>query len=191
MDFKAVRARSLMVVVDDNVQVIVETGTVDDEPGDGDDFPEGQRPPRQQFHIVKGSSEQVIFGNGKNEAEARRQLFSRLSQKIDAVNRLCGLTDAQSQKLELAGRGDVHRLFEQATEMRSKIEAIHAVDADDRRSLLNRVVALSQECRPLRTAFDAGPFAEGSLFAKALRRILTPEQAARYARRESIEPPAK
>jgi hypothetical protein len=188
---KLKQARTLMVIADGNLQIIVESVPVRDDPNEDEDLPDGHGGLQQQIRIARGSSEQLLFGSGNNESEARRQLFQRLWQKVAAVNRACGLTAVQSQKLELAGRGDIHRFFEQAAEMRSKFEAIQLVEGGDQRELLKRVFALVQESRPLRGTFDSGPFGEGSLFAKSLRRMLTPEQAARYAGAESSGAPPK
>jgi hypothetical protein len=175
------QAQTLMVIADGNMHVIVEAVPLADEANDEDGLPPIPAQPKQKLRVDRGSSDQLLFGSGRDEAEARRLLFQRLWQKVAAVNRACGLTEAQSQKLELAGRGDIHRFFEQAAEMRTKFEAIEQVGVGDQGDLLKRVMAALEESRPLRDVFDSGPFGEGSLFAKSLRRMLTPEQAARYA----------
>jgi hypothetical protein len=172
-------AQTLMVFADGDVQVVVEAVLAAGDADDAEEGPAGQVPPKQQFQIAAGSCEQLLFGNGRDEGDARRQLVARLSQKLAAVNRAYGLTESQLQKLNLAGRGDIHRLFEQAAQMRSKIEAVQTINPGNAGALLQQIMAVSAECRPLRGTFDAGPFGEGSLFAKALRRMLTPEQANR------------
>ncbi len=176
-NLNAAGAQTVMVFADGDVQVIVQSVPAADDSDEAEDVPARQVPQKQQFQIAAASCDQLLFGNGRDEVEARRQLVARLAQKLAAVNRACGLTASQLQKLELAGRGDMHRFFEQATQLRAKIEGVQSVDAEDRRGLLQRIMAVSAECRPLRSTIDAGPFGDGSLFAKALRRMLTPEQA--------------
>ena len=180
LNLNAAQARRLMVFTDGDVQVIVEAVLAAGDDDEDEVAPDVQPRPKQQFRIAPASCDQLLFGKGRDEAEARRQLGARLTEKVTALSRVCGLTQAQSQKLELAGRGDIHRFFEQTAQLRSKLEAMHEGDAGDHRALLRQVMALSRESRPLRETFAAGPFGEGTLFAKALRRMLTPEQAARY-----------
>src|SRR4029077_3533530 len=53
------------------------------------------------------------YWNGSfDPVQMRKQHDIRLWEKIAAVNRVCGLTPAQKEKLDLAGRGDITRQFD-------------------------------------------------------------------------------
>jgi len=112
----------------------------------------------------------------------RRRLEVQLRSRIVQIDRVCALTPAQTEKLRLAGRGDIHRFFERVEAIRLKIDAASEWDADDLRTLMQRVVPLISDGRALREeALDVNFFGAGSLFAKALHKVLTADQAARRA----------
>src|SRR5580692_11628476 len=50
------------------------------------------------------------FGVG-GAGVARNKLDSALALRIDDVDRICGVTESQKKKLQLAGRGDIKRFF--------------------------------------------------------------------------------
>src|SRR5262245_60226009 len=161
---------------------------------DADDRPAPVKAPlfAQQFRIAKTGYDEMLYGKGNDATAARRRLEERLRSKIADIDRVCALTPAQAEKLRLAGRGDIHRFFERADELRIKIEGAREWDADDLRSLMTRVTPLMSECHALRDdALSANIFASGSLFAKMLPRVLTPEQAARRAGSDHPAPVAK
>jgi hypothetical protein len=117
--------------------------------------------------------DQWIFNgvnNGANGSLSR--LDSLLKLQIADVGRSCGATEAQQKKLELAGRGDIKRFFDGIEEVKRK----HAPLQNDA-AVIQQVY---QEIQPLRLVVSSGPFGEGSLFAKTLRKILSEEQTARY-----------
>jgi hypothetical protein len=142
----------------------------------------------QQFRIAKTGYDEMLYGKGNDAAEVRRRLEVQLRSKIAEIDRVCGLTPAQAEKLRLAGRGDIHRFFERVEEVRLKIDAASEWDADDLRTLMQRVMPLIDDIRVLRKeALDVHFFGTGSLFAKALQKVLTPDQAARRANRAQSE----
>jgi hypothetical protein len=118
--------------------------------------------------------DQWLF-NGVNNPNtgSRSRLESLLKLQVADVGRTCGTTEAQQKKLELAGRGDIKRLVDSIEEVKRK----HTPLKNDA-VVINQVF---QEIQPLRLSVSSGPFGEGSLFAKTLRKILSEEQAARYA----------
>jgi hypothetical protein len=118
--------------------------------------------------------DQWLF-NGINNANigSRSRLESLLKLQVADVGRTCGTTEAQQKKLDLAGRGDIKRFFDSIEEVKRK----HT-------PLKNDPVVIQQvyqEIQPLRVQASSGPFGAGSLFSKTLRKILSEEQAARYA----------
>jgi hypothetical protein len=121
------------------------------------------------------SYERVIFGGrGESAAGVRLWLDALLLRKVDTVDRFSRLTELQKQKLHLAGRGDIKRFFDSVEEQRRLILMIDE-NALDRK----RIDEITQAARQLRHVLDLGPFEEGSLFAKAVRRTLSPQQAGR------------
>ncbi len=177
----AVQGRTLMIFRDGGVDVIVEAFTVEIGPDDDVGLPRDPPVTMQQYRIADARCDQMVFGKGRNEAAARRHLDVRLEQQIAAIHEACELTESQSQKLKLAGRGDIHRLFEQILGMQVKIAAAGDVAEGDQREMMNRVIALSRETKSLRCLVEAGPFFKDSLFAKARKKVLTPAQTARLS----------
>src|SRR5262249_49011015 len=61
----------------------------------------------------------LIFGK-KDFAAARRELHLFLRERIAETDLICGLSERQKQKLQLAGRGDLKRLFDRIDAGRRK-----------------------------------------------------------------------
>jgi hypothetical protein len=122
--------------------------------------------------------ERWVFG-GTGIVEGRRRAEARLREDVKRVDRICGLTHAQREKLTLAGRGDIKRYFDRVEEIRQTFRR-GPIDAMELR-------ALSMELRF--ASLDAGPYLFGSdsLFAKCIRRALTPEQLDGYRRALAAE----
>ena len=131
----------------------------------------------QAVRIVRmneANFEQWVFGNmgGGNAGMVRNKLETRLELQVDDVERSCGLTPVQKKKLLVAGYGDIKRLFDRIEEMRKKFDKI--------KNQQNALGMIWQEVQPLQNAVNSGLSGEGSIFAKALRTTLTPEQVARH-----------
>lgn len=112
-----------------------------------------------------------IFRTNDLEA-ARAELERTLQQRLAVIRERAGLTDVQLLKLELAGRGDVSRFF------------------DDCDAALNELVTgppspemlrlIRDRCQVLRSRMLQGLHGEGSLFAKSFQTLLTDEQRRRW-----------
>ena len=114
--------------------------------------------------------------------EAAQVRLSRvLKTRIEAIHRLCGLNDSQTRKLELVGRGVIKRLIDCIAEHK---QAFLSEGRDDRAA--SRYLYESPEVLALRKKLRDGPFDEESLFAKTIGNVLTPEQAAKYAKRSAL-----
>jgi hypothetical protein len=118
---------------------------------------------------------QLIFRNQGNAQTARKRMDTMLVLRTEAVNRVCSLSDAQKKKLQLAGRGDIKRLFDQVEEIRKKFKAVQ----NDR----NRIGEVLQEGQNVQRSIDA-LFGSNSIFEKTMRNTLTTEQYDKY---EKIE----
>jgi hypothetical protein len=124
----------------------------------------------------------LAFGPGFDAATARLRFDELVEQRVAAIDRCCALTANQSAKLKLAGRGDVHRFFERVDDVRRRLHSPEKVPAnlDDLRTWLQ------QQLRS-----NLLPFGEESLFAKALRTVLSGEQTARLAGNRLIPLPPR
>jgi hypothetical protein len=181
--------RLLSVGINDSV-VSVEGTEVRDDPGDdvwNDDHEaaEAEQPRRTTLHVrlTEGTFENVVFGRASNAGQAQGRFERLLETKIEVVDRVCRLSDAQKAKLRLAGRGDIERFFDLVERKQEKYrERFVMNDDENQRELLNWVIEMARDVQPLRNTLQNSPFGDGSLFSKALKTHLTSEQAAVYAR---------
>ena len=116
----------------------------------------------------------LVFGNGVSTAAARRELNLYLRQKIAATDLVCGLSVEQRQKLNLAGRGEIKRLFDRVAERRRKF-----LDPDGDAGVVTKQV--QEDAEALRHALRSDPFERGPLFTRIWARALTADQSARVA----------
>jgi hypothetical protein len=137
-----------------------------------EDEPDDEPAAAVQGFALQDWFNRYVFGNYGNPDAARKGLERALHIKIEDTHRAYGLSDAQRKKLQLAGRGDLKRLGEVLEKARKECETSGG----------NIVVLRSMvpKLRSLRDSINAGPFGDGSLFAKTLKTTLTAEQAATY-----------
>lgn len=109
------------------------------------------------------SFDQWLFGEEPTERARRRRLDDLLRIQIDIVAKRHRLTGAEREKLRLAGRGDIKRFFDRVEEQRRAFEK-------ERQSFRTGLAAL-RRLDVLVPIYHDGPFGDGSLFAKTLRRI--------------------
>jgi hypothetical protein len=124
--------------------------------------------------------DQTVFGDARPQAvyAAKNRLNEILARKVVALDRIYGLSETQKQKLKLAGRGDIKRLDDRLESQRQKFVAPRRVVRG------NQVIEFEDtEISALRALMKSGPFGDESLFAKAQRTILTPEQVLKYEQR--------
>lgn len=123
----------------------------------------------------------ILFGPlsaGDDDARSRLELI--LQERIQLIDRLCGLSEIQTRKLRLAGRGDAHRLFERIASLRESLPRI-----------VERGVTIdfAREMRDIYHLIRVGTIDERSKFAKCLRKVLTSEQVVIYSqKREEVTP---
>jgi hypothetical protein len=125
----------------------------------------------EQVHVADPTVYRWVFGDGSDAVTARKQLEMFLSQKVMLVDRVCGLTDAQKQTLQLAGRGDNKRLLARVEEMGMQLQLVKNDE--------NKVEALFQDAKTLRHHVGAG-LSHEMFFVKSLEKTLTAEQLVRY-----------
>lgn len=112
-----------------------------------------------------------LFRN-RSATVVRSELDSQLSMRIEDLAGVCGATDVEKKKLQLAGRGDIKRFFDDAEKIRDKFRGTK----QDQEA----INAVFQEIQPLQMKLNSGLFGSSSLFAKTLRRTLTGDRAAAY-----------
>ncbi|MBS0261296.1 MAG: hypothetical protein JSS02_05015 [Planctomycetes bacterium] len=122
--------------------------------------------------------EQIIFGGTKNgESSARVTLDQLALGKIDRLDQVCQLSDAQRQKLRTAAHGDIERLFRQVDTLRWKF-----CDCYSEQGCATARVKYAADISEIREALSVGPFGPKSLYGRLESSLLTPQQSATRAR---------
>jgi hypothetical protein len=118
-----------------------------------------------------------LFGNRRFSDNPAQKLTQLLKVKADGIARAVGLSDAQKEKLMLAGQGDILRFLERVDEVKLKYKS-----GPMQQAAWNQVFLEIQPLREilLRNALFGGE----SLFAKIERTTFTPQQAAQYENHE-------
>jgi Leucine rich repeat len=104
-----------------------------------------------------------------------------LETKVLAVHLLCGLTDAQKQKVSLAGQGDIQRLLDR---IERQLAACQLLDQQGVNEIPNEFV---NSALVLRATIDSGPFNEQSIFMKTLNNSMTAQQQGDYEAYRNLE----
>jgi hypothetical protein len=112
-----------------------------------------------------------VFGRVESVEETHARLDKVLNVQLRRLDRQYRLTDAQREKLFLAGQGDIKRALDRVGELRRKFELAQF----DR----NTLIQLLQEARRIGTQLDGAIFGVDSLFTKTVATTITDEQKAR------------
>jgi hypothetical protein len=113
---------------------------------------------------------------GRTPEQMERSLDSLLALQVESVARVCGLSDAQREKLELAGHGDVKRLSRSIEQLKEKFRGV----GQDQQKFSEMV----REVSPLQMKMQTGVFGDSSLYRKVLNQTLDREQSVRYEQDE-------
>ncbi len=124
------------------------------------------------FEVSPRQFDQWVFGGGQSAAQGRRHLDSLLALHVESIDRVCSLTDPQRAKLELAGRGDIKRFFDEVEDVRQEFMEV--------RRDQQKFNPIWQKISPLQLKLNSGMFQHDSLVYKVLQRTLESEQFARY-----------
>lgn len=125
-----------------------------------------------QWEIQENQFESWVFQNFPSAQAARAKLDQMLVLHTEDVDRGCSLTESQKKKLQLAGRGDIKKFFEEVEVVRKKFLLV--------RKDQNKINEIWQDIQPLQMTFMSGLHGEKSLFHKTLRNMLNPEQRKSY-----------
>jgi hypothetical protein len=126
----------------------------------------------EQMLRLQHQLDAMVFQPDRTASAARQRLDALLASKVQDIDRVCHLTDAQRKKLQLAGRGDICRFFERYEGVKLKPQLL---EPDE-----HGVLAIQREVQSLRMTLQSGLFHEESLLHKSLRNTLTGEQFARH-----------
>ncbi len=114
-----------------------------------------------------------VFGaNASGATEAGKYLETILGQRIAVVDQVCKLTDAQKEKLQLAGRGDIKRFIDRVEEIGSQFQVAKRDD--------DKAKVLRGEAELLKRTLTSWLSNDDSLFLKTLQKVLTAEQFTSY-----------
>jgi hypothetical protein len=149
-------------------------GQNEDAPVENENAPAAIAPGVNMVDIQQGPNldqmDQWVFGRFGGSGGARNKLDLSLLLRIDDLERTCGISEAQKQKLRLAGRGDIKRFFDKVEEVKRKFQqGKNAPNAN-----------IWQEIQPLQVELNTGLFGDDSLYAKTIRRTLSHDQAVRF-----------
>ena len=100
----------------------------------------------------------------------RRRLNLRLRLIVDCINSTRRLTEAQREKLTLAGQGDIKHAIDRVEDARKRVQLL---SEDDDGKMRNDI---RQQAELVRKLVDSETFGEKSLLAKMRRKMLTAEQ---------------
>jgi len=114
--------------------------------------------------------QQIAFGRFGNAAAARARLEERLSLRLEAIERVCGINVVQRKKIELAGKGDIKRFFDAIEANRRRVQAA-GEDEFER---------IQQELAASARSIESGLLDEKSFFVKTMKTTLSAEQLALY-----------
>lgn len=115
--------------------------------------------------------DQWVFG-GRNLSAIRSHLDSLLALQIEAADRACKLSDAQKAKLKLAGKGDVKHFFDRVAEKKRQFQLV--------KNDQNKIGEIFNEIQPLQLTLNSGPYDDGSIFFKTIRKTLDASQVDGY-----------
>src|SRR4051794_19671773 len=92
--------------------------------GDDDDelVVDPQQLANQQLWVLTPEQfDQWVFNGIGNYDQAMKQLETQINMRIEAINRVCKLSDAQKQKLRVAAASDIKRFRDKYDEMKLKL----------------------------------------------------------------------
>jgi hypothetical protein len=144
---------------------------------DDDVAQDGETLPEQPIEIAvlnRGAESQLNVAMADAEA-ALKTLDAGLPQRIEIVRRVCGLTEVQREKLQLAARGDKKRILDRIEQLKAIRTEWKRVSGDAEMVtalLIHEDKALKHRLMPVNI--------DDALSLKALEHLLTAEQRAKY-----------
>ena len=116
--------------------------------------------------------DQIVSDLNGTDAPERGQLYLRLTLELEWIQASCGITEAQKKKLQIAGRGDIKRFFDEMQEIKRQYRENKA-DPFQITKMQNRLAIIQAS-----SAEEL--FGESSFLSKMVRSTLSAGQAAAY-----------
>ena len=98
----------------------------------------------------------------------RGRLNEQLTLKLDWIEAACKTSEDQRKKLQIAGRGDIKRFFDEMRELKRRYRQVKG-DAGESARMQQRLAALQ-------ASYGAEIFGDSSLLAKTVSKTLSQEQ---------------
>ena len=126
--------------------------------------------------------EQMVFNGASDSKTFEERLRARTDLQMAELDRVCALSDAQKQKLQLAARGDLQRFLGDVAICRLKFEKQMKNQGDNDPNAFNQAwMDIQVDLQPLQRRISGGVTSiASSLFMKSLPRTLTEEQQRAY-----------
>lgn len=124
------------------------------------------------FELNEQTFNQWVYASSQGQFDPRSELLLNL----EAVDRVCDLSDEQEAKVSMAAQGDFVRFGRDVDELKSE----YVGKTYDQ----NRIGEIYQKIQPLAQTYQAGLLGDESLFKKVIERELTSEQSAKYEEAE-------
>lgn len=130
----------------------------------------------QQWVIPPEQFEGWVFQNARTAEGQRAEFQSKLKLALESIDKACDLSEAQREKLRLAGELQIERFFDQ-------YEQVHR-NYMEQKPGPNEFNAIYQEIQPIQQKAQSGLFDGDSLLRKVTRQVLDDEQRAEHERQE-------
>jgi hypothetical protein len=116
--------------------------------------------------------DQWVFQRQLSAATVRQTMLAQIKLKVDEIDRACGLSESQRNKIELAGQGDIKNFFRGYAKAKHEFQRLK----NDR----EKINEIFRSIQPLQATLQAGLFEDGSLMDKVVQSALTAEQVVKY-----------
>jgi hypothetical protein len=121
--------------------------------------------------------DQYVFNNVNSADVARQQLDGEFALHLEAIDRVCKLSDAKKEKLKLAASADFKKFWDQYYLVRKKYLNTR-VNQQEPNNAFTFLATLRQQ-------WQNGLISESSLFYKVINSTLQPEQLADFQKEEA------
>ena len=128
---------------------------------------------RAQFAAQRQDILAMYLYNGSDEATFKRRMEQSTEMQVKRMAEVAQLDIAQSQKLQLAARGDLSRFYRELERVRNKVKDLDARKGNDMQKAW-------QEISPLQRRIAQGIIDDDSLLERVMSTLLSPEQDQKY-----------
>ncbi len=120
--------------------------------------------------------EQTLRRINDQDHPERGRLNEQLTLKLDWIAAACKTSEDQRKKLQIAGRGDIKRFFDEMRELKRRFRQVKGEAGESAR--------MQQRLAALQASYGAEIFGDSSLLAKTVSTTLSREQAAAIKKAE-------